>query len=279
MRCFLNLQAILTGDVVEVGSHDVVTHLTTGPQVGAVPVPVATLPNNDQLMVFVTQLVEKLKTEDMEPLLEESESDTEEQQLLQRSFSGRRSRIKRGSSYSLNKSQSMRSLSKFKPDDVKDTSISAQRKISDDVKDTSISAQQKISVDASQGQPSSTSDLVIPVVSVTETPATDDEPAASESMTSASSRYLLSPATTNQKKKDTTKKIIEKHTIENVKLETSLYEEEVAAIKKLLEEAEQKGKDAIAEAVEKMKEELSAAHEEEKEQIMLSKLLKLHYIF
>ena len=245
------------------GSHDVVTHLTTGLQAGAVPVPMVTLPNNDQLMAVVTQLVEKLKTEDMEPLLEGSESDIEEQQLLQRSFNGRRSRIKQGSSYSLNKSQSMRSLSKVKPDDAKDISISAQ---------------QKISIDASQGQPSSASDLVIPAVSVTETPATDDEAAANESLTSASSRYLLSPATTNQKKKDTTKKMIEKHTIENVKLETSLHEQEVAAIKKLLEEAEQKGKDAIAEAVEKMKGELSTAHEEEKEQIMLSKLFRLQYI-
>ena len=254
----LYLQAILTGEVVEAGSHDVLTHLTTGPQASVVPVPMATLPDNDQLMALVTQLVEKLKTEEMEPLLEESESDTDEQQLLQRSFSGRRSRLKRDSSYSLNKSQSLRSLNKVKPDVAKDASIIAQ---------------QRISVDASPGQPSSISDLVIPVVSVTETPAADDEPTANGSLTNVSSRYLLSPTTTNQKKKDVTKKMIEKHTIENVKLETSLHEQEVTTIKQLLEEAEQKSKDAIAEAVEKMKEELSAAHEEEKEQLMLSESL------
>ena len=259
----LYLQAILTGEVAEAGSHDVLTHLTTGPQASVVPVPMATLPGNDQLMALVTQLVEKLKTEEMEPLLEESESDTDEQQLLQRSFSGRRSRLKRDSSYSLNKSQSLRSLNKVKPDVAKDASIIAQ---------------QRISVDASPGQPSSISDLVIPVVSVTETPAADDEPAANGSLTNVSSRYLLSPTTTNQKKKDVTKKMIEKHTIENVKLETSLHEQEVTTIKQLLEEAEQKSKDAIAEAVEKMKEELSAAHEEEKEQLMLSESLTLSSI-
>ena len=255
----LYLQAILTGEIAEAGSHDVLTHLTTGPQASVVPVPMATLPGNDQLMALVTQLVEKLKTEEMEPLLEESESDTDEQQLLQRSFSGR-SRLKRDSSYSLNKSQSLRSLNKIKPDVAKDASIIAQ---------------QRISVDASPGQPSSISDLVIPVVSVTETPAADDEPAANGSLTNVSSRYLLSPTTTNQKKKDVTKKMIEKHTIENVKLETSLHEQEVTTIKQLLEEAEQKSKDTIAEAVEKMKEELFAAHEEEKEQLMLSESLTL----
>lgn len=259
---FLYLQAILTGDVVEVGSHDVVTHLITCPHLGSMPSSATAPPNNEQLMALVSQLVEKLKTDEMEPLLEESESDTDEQ-LLQRSFSGRRSRLKRDSSYSLNKSQSLRSLNKLKPDGTKDTSFSAQ---------------QNISVDLPQGQPPSSSDLVIPVVSVTETPAENEGSDSLTSLKSLSSRYLLSPATANQKKKDSTKKMIEKHTIENVKLETSLHEQEVAAIRKLLEEAEQRSKDAIAEAVEKMKEELSAAHEEEKEQIVLSELLRLYAI-
>lgn len=236
----------MKGDVVEVGSHDVVTHLITSPTPGAVPMPTTTLPNSDQLMALINQLVEGMKSDEMEALLEESESDTDEQPLM-RSFSGRRSRIKQ---HSLKKSQSLKSLNKVKLDDTKDTPFSAQHKIS------------------AEGQP-----LAIPLVSVTEMPPTDSE--ASQSLTSlkgSSSRYLLSPATTNQKKKDTTKKMIEKHTIENVKLETSLHEQEVATIRKLLEEAEERSKDLIAEAVEKMKVELSAAHEEEKEQIILSKL-------
>ena len=256
----------MTGEVVEVGSHDVITHLTTGPHPGAVPLSMTAFPNNEHLMTLITQLVESLKTDEMEPLLEESESDTDEQQqqLLQRSFSGIKSRLKRDSTYSLRKSQSLRSLSKAKS------------------KDTSFGTHHKISVDAtSQAQPSSTSstDLVIPIVSVTEIPATDNE--GGQSMTSLkglSSRHLLSPATANQKKKDATKKLIEKHTIENVKLETSLHEQEVTAIRKLLEEAEQKGKEAITEAVEKMKQELSTAHEEEKEQIVLSELFVVSFL-
>ena len=257
--CSLYLQAILTGDVVEVGSHNVVTHLITGHIPGTVPLSTVTLPNNDQLMALITQLVEKLKADEMEPLLEESESDTDEKQpLLQRSFSGRRSRIKRDSSSSLNESQSLWSLNKVK---------------SDGAKDTSVGAQQTISTDASHGQQApGSSDLVIPIVSVSEIPAEENE--AGQSLTTlktSSSRYLLPPTTAIQKKKDTTKKMIEKHTIENVKLESSLHEQEVAAIKNLLEEAEVKSKDAVAKAVEKMREELSAAHEEEKEQIILSK--------
>ena len=255
---FIYPQAILTGEVVEVGSHDV--HLTAGPHPGAAPLPMTTLPNSEHLMTLVTQLVEKLKTDEMEPLIEESESDVDEQ-LLQKSFSGKISRLKRDSTTSLRKSQSLRSISKLKLDGTKDTSIGAHHKTSIDT--------------TSQAQPSSTTELVIPVVSVTEIPNADKEGSQS-SMTSlkgSSSRHMLSPATTSQKKKDTTKKMIEKHTIENVKLETSLHEQEVTAIRELLEEAEQKSKEAITEAVEKMKEELSAAHKEEKEQIVLSKFI------
>ena len=255
---FIYPQAILTGDVVEVGSHDVITHLTTGPHPGAVPLSTTTFPNSEHLKTLVTQLVENLKTDGMEPLLEESESDTDEQHL-QRSFNGRKSRLKRDSTYSLRKSHSLRSLSKVKSNSTKDISVGAHHKISVDT--------------TPQAQLSSSTDVVIPIVSVTEIPDADNE--GSQLMTSlkdSSSRYLLSPATTSQKKKDATKKMIEKHTIENVKLETSLHEQEVTAIRKLLEEAEQKGKEVIAEAVEKMRGELSAAHEEEKEQIVLSKL-------
>ena len=223
------------------------------------------LPNSDQLMTLVAQLVENLKTDEMEPLLEESGSDTDEQSL-QRSFNvGRRSSFRRDSALSLRKSQSLRSLSKPKPDGTKDTSVSTQR---------------KIHVDASLAKPPSSADVLVPLVSVTEVP---DE--GSQSVTNllkaSSSIHLLSPATStsSQKIKDTTKKMIEKHTIENVKLEASLREQEVAAIKKLLEEAEQKSKEIITEAVEKMKEELSAAHEEEKEQIILSELLVIYFWF
>ena len=239
------------------GSHDVLTHLTAGPHPGALPLPMTTLPNNEHLMTLVTQLVEKLKTDEMEPLMEELESDTDEQQL-QKSFSGRKSRLQRDSTYSLRNSQSLRSLSRVKSDGTQGTSIGAHH---------------KISVDKTlQPQPSSTTELVIPVVSVTEIPDTDKE-GSMTSLKGSSSRHLLSPATTSQKKKDAAKKMIEKHTIENVKLETSLHEQEVTAIRKLLDETEQKSKEAITEAVEKMKQELSAAHEEEKEQIVLSKFI------
>jgi len=241
-----------------VGSHDVVTHLVTGPQADvAMPTPMTALPNSDQLMSLITQLVENLKRDEMEPLLEESESDTEEQPL-QRSFNVRRPRVKQASSFSLTKSQSLRSLNKYKPDGTKDTSFSAQH---------------MLSFDASQGQPPSSTELVIPIVSVTEIPSVDSEGGpSSTSLKGSSSRFLLPPATTNQKRKDAAKKMIEKHTIENIRLETSLHEQEVAAIRSLLEEAEQKNKDMLAEAAEEMKKELSAAHKEEKEQLVLSKL-------
>ena len=252
----LYLQAILTGDVTEVGSHDVITYPVTSPHPGVVPL---SIPNNDQLMSIITQLVESLRRDEMEPLLEESESDTDEQPL-QRSFSVRRSRIKRDSMFSLTKSQSLKSLSKSKPDTTKDISISGH---------------QMTSIDTSVEQPPSSTDIAIPVISVVEIPGEGDQ--SLTSLKDSSSRYLLSPATINQKRKDATKKMIEKHTIENVKLEASLHEQEVAAIRNLLEEAEQKSKDVMAEAVNKLKNELSAAHEEEKEQIVLSKL-SIHHI-
>ena len=253
-------QALLTGEVVEIGSHDVIAHLTTSPHPSAMPLSTMSLPNSDQLMTLVTQLVENLKAEEMEPLLEESGSDTDEQSL-QRSFNvGRRSSFRRESALSLRKSQSLRSLSKPKPDSTKASSISTQP---------------KIHVDTSQVQPPSSIDVLIPLVSVAEVPDADTEGFQSviNLLKASSSTHLLSPATSttsSQKRKDTTKKMIEKHTIENVKLEASLREQEVAAIRKLLEEAEQKSKEIITEAVEKLREELSVVHEEEKEQIILS---------
>ena len=112
--------------------------------------------------------------------------------------------------------------------------------------------------------------MTIPTLAITEAPSINAS-SSTDSLKVSSSWYLLSLATSSQKKKDAAKKMIEKHTIENVKLETSLHEQEMSSVKELLEEAEHKNKQAIDEAVEEMKKELSAVHEEEKEQIILSK--------
>ena len=229
----------------------------TAPHPGAMPLSVTSLPGSEQLMPLLNQLLDTLKDDGMETLHEESESDVEDQPL-QRSFSRKGMKHKQGSSYSLTKSQSLRSLDKLKLERAH-----------------LISPPPHGGVATAEVKPTSAADpaaaaMTIPTVAITEAPSIDAS-SSTDSLKVSSSRYLLSPATSSQKKKDAAKKMIEKHTIENVKLETSLHEQEVSSVKELLEEAERQNKQAIDEAVEEMKKELSAAHEEEKEQIILSK--------
>ena len=219
------------------------------------PPSVTSVPGTEQLMPLLNQLLDTLKEDGMETLHEESESDVEDQPL-QRSFSHKGT--KQRSLYSLTKSHSLRSLDKLKLE-----------------KSPLISPLPQDGVAIVEEKPSGAADqasavVTIPTVAITEAPSVEGS-SSTDSLKVSSSRYLLSPTTNSQKKKDAAKKMIEKHTIENVKLETSLHEQEVSSIKGLLEEAERKNKQAIDEAVEEMKKELSAAHEEEKEQIILSK--------
>jgi len=237
-----------------VGSHDVTLHLMTAPHPGAMPLSVTSVPGNEQLMPLLNQLLDTLKEDSMETLHEESESDVEDQPL-QRSFSCKGT--KQRSLYSLTKSHSLRSLDKLK--------LEKAPQISSPPQESGAVVEEKLTGAADQAAA-----MTIPTVAITEAPSIEGS-SSTDSLKVSSSRYLLSPATNSQKKKDAAKKMIEKHTIENVKLETSLHEQEVSSIKELLEEAERKNKQTIDEAVEEMKKELSAAHEEEKEQIILSK--------
>jgi len=222
----------------------------TAPHLGAMPLSVTSVPGNEQLMPLLNQLLDTLKEDGMETLHEESESDAEDRPL-QRSFS--RKGTKQRSLYSLTKSHSLRSLDKLKLE-----------------KSPLISPLPQDSVAVVEEKPQASAVVTIPTVAITEAPSVEGS-SSTDSLKVSSSRYLLSPTTSSQKKKDAAKKMIEKHTIENVKLETSLHEQEVSSIKELLEEAERKNKQAIDEAVVEMKKELSAAHEEEKEQIILGK--------
>ena len=77
------------------------------------PLSVTSLPGSEQLMPLLNQLLDTLKEDGMETLHEKSESDVEDQPL-QRSFSRKGMKHKQGSSYSLTKSQSLRSLDKLK---------------------------------------------------------------------------------------------------------------------------------------------------------------------
>ena len=227
----------------------------TVPHPGGVPLTMTSLPDSEQLMPLLNQLLDTLKEDGMETVLEESESDIEDQPL-QRSFSRKGMKQKQGSSYSLTKSHSLRSLDKLKLEKASLFTPPLQPSV------------ETVEEKPTGGDAAVT--MTIPTVAITEAPDIIGD-SSTDSLNGSSSRYLLSPATSSQKKKDAAKKMIEKHTIENVKLETSLHEKEVSTIKQLLEETELKNKQAIDEAVEDMKRELSAAHEEEKEQIILSK--------